>query len=108
MSIYAIGDLHLAFDPRIEKPMDVFGKEWENHPERLKENWIGTVANSDIVIIAGDISWGLRLEEAMPDLRWIHELPGRKIITKGNHDLWWNSINRMNTLFDDITFFRWT
>ena len=56
MSIYAIGDLHLAFDPRIEKPMDVFGKEWENHPERLKENWIGTVANSDIVIIAGDIS----------------------------------------------------
>lgn len=104
MSVYAIGDLHLAFDPGIEKPMDVFGKEWENHPERLKENWVGTVADSDIVIIAGDISWGLRLEEAMPDLRWIHELPGRKIITKGNHDLWWNSINRMNTLFDDITF----
>ena len=55
MSVYAIGDLHLAFDPGIEKPMDVFGKEWENHPERLKENWVGTVADSDIVIIAGDI-----------------------------------------------------
>ena len=67
MSVYAIGDLHLAFDPGIEKPMDVFGKEWENHPERLKENWVGTVADSDIVIIAGDISWGLRLEEAMPE-----------------------------------------
>ncbi len=104
MSIFAIGDLHLGFDPRIEKPMDVFGKEWEDHPARLRENWLNTVEDGDTVILAGDISWGLRMEEAMLDFQWIHELTGKKVITKGNHDLWWHSINRMNTLFEDITF----
>ena len=104
MRIFAISDLHLSFDPRIEKPMNVFGTQWENHPQRVKEHWEELITEEDLVLIPGDISWGLRLDEAEADFRWIHELPGHKIITKGNHDLWWNSINRMNRMFDNITF----
>ena len=104
MNIYAIGDLHLSFDERIEKPMDIFGERWVNHYIKLKENWEKIVKEDDYVIIAGDISWGLRLDEAMADFEWIHQLPGKKIITKGNHDLWWSSISRLNKLYDDITF----
>ena len=90
MSIYAIGDLHLSFDERIEKPMDVFGSRWINHTERLMKNWNEKVSSEDTVIIAGDVSWGLKLSEAMADFKWIHELNGKKVIIKGNHDLWWN------------------
>ncbi|HKK94908.1 MAG TPA: metallophosphoesterase [Anaerovoracaceae bacterium] len=104
MKIFAIGDLHLSLDPTVNKPMDVFGAGWENHHERLKYNWLKTVNNDDLVIIPGDVSWGLRLNEAMTDLNWINELPGKKVIFKGNHDLWWNSINKLNSLFDDISF----
>ena len=104
MKIFAIGDPHLSFDERIEKPMDVFGEGWKDHSERLKEKWESIVSPEDIVMVVGDISWGLRLDEAMADLTWIHELPGTKIITKGNHDLWWVSTNKLNTLFDDVTF----
>ena len=104
MSIYAIGDLHLSFDERIQKPMDIFGDLWADHSARVSENWRGTVRDGDTVLIPGDVSWGLRLDEALADFRWIHELPGRKVITKGNHDLWWTSINKMNQMFDDILF----
>lgn len=104
MKIFAIGDPHLSFDERIEKPMDVFGEGWKDHSLRLKEAWESIVSPGDIVVVVGDISWGLRLDEAMADLTWIHELPGTKIITKGNHDLWWVSTNKLNTLFDDVTF----
>ena len=104
MSIYAIGDLHLSFDERIVKPMDIFGARWADHAARVKAAWEETVAQEDTVLIPGDISWGLRLDEAMADFRWIHELPGYKVITKGNHDLWWASINKLNSMYDDITF----
>ncbi len=104
MNIYAIGDLHLSFDKRIQKPMDVFGKRWENHDKRLQENWLNCISNEDFVIIVGDVSWGLRLDEAMADLMWIDELPGKKIITKGNHDLWWNSISKLNAISEKMTF----
>lgn len=104
MSIYAISDLHLSFDENVDKPMDKFGPEWFDHAERLKENWEKTVGENDTVIIAGDISWGLKLSEAMADFRWIDALPGKKLIFKGNHDLWWSSITKLNTLFDTITF----
>lgn len=104
MAIFAIGDLHLSLDERIEKPMDVFGRSWADHDARLRENWINTVVESDTVIICGDISWGLRLEEALADLKFIEELPGRKILTKGNHDLWWSSISKLNALSDNMTF----
>ena len=83
-------------DERIEKPMDVFGTAWENHHEKVKDYWTKTVRKEDTVIICGDVSWGLKLDEAMADFEWIHYLPGKKVITKGNHDLWWTSISKMN------------
>lgn len=104
MSIYAIGDLHLSFDNRINKSMDIFGKEWFNHYERVEDDWRKKVEDDDLVILCGDISWGLRFEEAEADFRWIDGLPGKKVITKGNHDLWWCSISKMNAKFDTISF----
>ncbi len=104
MNIFAIGDLHLSFDERIQKPMDIFGPSWVNHHEKVRKNWEEKVGEEDLVIIPGDVSWGLRADEAMADLRWIHRLPGRKVITKGNHDLWWTSVTRLNRLYDDMTF----
>lgn len=104
MKIYAIGDLHLSFNNNIDKPMDKFGPGWENHPDRLKENWQKLVDDEDLVLIPGDISWGMKLEEAMDDLEWIHNLPGIKVISKGNHDLWWGRITYLNTLYDDVVF----
>ncbi|NBI62733.1 serine/threonine protein phosphatase [Clostridiales bacterium] len=104
MSIFAVGDLHLSFAPGVEKPMDIYGSVWKDHAEKLKINWERLIGPQDTVILAGDISWGLRLEEAMPDLEWIHGLPGKKVIFKGNHDLWWSGIGKLNQLFESITF----
>ena len=88
MRIWAISDLHLSFAS--SKPMDVFGDRWRNHPERVAVAWRGAVAPDDLVLLPGDTSWGLRLPAALPDLQWIDALPGRKILTKGNHDYWWD------------------
>ncbi|MFQ9894348.1 MAG: metallophosphoesterase [Emergencia sp.] len=104
MKIFAIGDLHLSFDKRIEKPMDIFGPRWVNHHERVKAQWEQLVDPNDLVLIPGDVSWGLRQDEALADLEWIHRLPGKKVITKGNHDLWWTSVTRLNNLYEDMTF----
>lgn len=104
MKIFAIGDLHLSFDNRIEKPMDIFGPSWDDHSSRLKEKWEEKVTEDDLVIIPGDISWGLRLEEALLDLQWISDLPGKKILIRGNHDLWWQSIGKINKLHDNMIF----
>lgn len=104
VKIFAIADLHLGLNENIDKPMDKFGPGWENHTARLKENWERTVTDDDIVLIPGDISWALRIEDAMADLEWIHKLPGTKIISKGNHDLWWSKITYLNSLYDDMFF----
>ena len=104
MKLYAIGDLHLSLDPATDKPMDVFGPAWADHDVRLRENWLETVTEEDIVILAGDLSWALKWEDAATDLAFIHNLPGRKICIKGNHDLWWHGITRMNLLYEDVTF----
>ena len=93
MSVFVIADLHLSHGA--DKPMDVFGAKWENHTEKLKENWCRTVKDTDTVVIVGDISWGLRFENAVDDLAFIHTLPGKKIISKGNHDLWWQSAKKL-------------
>ncbi len=91
--LYAISDLHLsAAHP---KPMDIFGPGWRDHVSRIRENWRKTVADDDIVLIAGDISWAMRLDEAAADLAWISALPGRKVMIRGNHDYWWQSIGRV-------------
>ena len=104
MKIFAISDLHLAFNENIDKPMDKFGEGWENHAGRLKAAWEALISDEDLVLIPGDISWGLKLEEAVADFDWLHSLPGTKIISKGNHDLWWGRINYLNSLYDDIVF----
>ncbi|EDS78348.1 Ser/Thr protein phosphatase family protein [Clostridium botulinum C str. Eklund] len=75
-----------------------------NHDNRIKENWINKITNEDTVLIAGDISWSMKMEDGMADLEWIHKLPGRKIISKGNHDYWWGSISKLNSLYDDMLF----
>ncbi|WP_353096806.1 metallophosphoesterase [Tissierella praeacuta] len=94
--IFAIGDLH--FDNTGEKPMDVFGESWLNHEERIISNWKSIVGEDDLVLLAGDTSWALKLEEAYDDLLKINKLPGKKIIIKGNHDYWWNSLRKLNNL----------
>lgn len=91
-------------DERIEKPMDIFGARWKEHDKKLEENWRAVVGDEDTVIIPGDISWGLRLDEALADLDWIHNLPGKKILTKGNHDLWWMGMGKLNKLHEDMLF----
>lgn len=85
MSLYTIGDLHLSFD--CDKQMDIF-KGWEDYVERIKENWQATVKPDDTVVIVGDISWGMNLEQARADFEFIHKLNGTKILLKGNHDYW--------------------
>ncbi len=102
MRIFAMSDLHLS--EASGKPMDVFGPRWKNHTEKMKKNWDEMLNSEDVMIISGDVSWGLKLEEAVPDFQWIHERPGLKLITKGNHDLWWSSLTKMNSLFEDILF----
>ena len=91
--IYSISDLHLGNN--VDKPMDVFGKKWEGHFDKIKKDWIEKVSEGDVVLISGDISWGMTLEEAKPDLFSIAELPGTKILLKGNHDYWWQSIGKV-------------
>ncbi len=93
MSIFVIADLHLSFGT--EKPMDIF-PGWENHWQRLESNWSKLVKPQDTVVIPGDISWGLTLEQALPDFQFINRLPGQKIISKGNHDYWWQTTKKLN------------
>ncbi|MBC8589418.1 metallophosphoesterase [Paratissierella segnis] len=94
--IYSIGDLH--FDHTKNKSMDIFGEKWLNHDVRIIENWNNTIKEDDLVLIPGDISWALKLEDAIEDLRVIDELPGKKIMIKGNHDYWWGSLSKLNRL----------
>ena len=96
MSIFTIADLHLSLS--VNKPMDVFGSRWSNHTEKIKKNWCAIVNNDDTVIIPGDISWGIDYEEAQNDFKFIEELPGKKILGKGNHDYWWGTMAK-NTAF---------
>ena len=93
MSIFAIADLHLGLS--VDKPMDVFGPAWNDHVERLEKNWREKITSSDTVLIPGDISWGISMEEALADLKFIDELPGTKILSKGNHDYWWGTTKKV-------------
>ena len=88
MRLYGIADLHLPFGA--DKPMDIF-RGWENHARRLQDNWNSVVTDEDTVVIPGDISWALSLEQAKADFAFIHALPGKKIISRGNHDYWFST-----------------
>jgi len=93
MSIYVIGDLHLSF--KNPKPMDIFGDNWENHEEKIKQDWLLKVKDEDTVILAGDFSWAINMEDALDDFQFINNLPGKKILLKGNHDYWWTTVTSM-------------
>ena len=96
MALYTIGDLHLSLGG--SKPMDIFGDKWANHVERLRESFSHLTAD-DVTVLAGDLSWGISLEESLPDFQFIDALPGRKIILKGNHDYWWGTATKMKKFF---------
>lgn len=92
MSIYTISDLHLSFGS--DKPMNIF-RGWENHTDRLCANWKRIVKSNDTVVLPGDFSWGLKLEETLKDFMFLESLPGKKILLKGNHDLWWSTAKKL-------------
>lgn len=107
MALFAISDLHLSLGT--DKPMDIFGDNWENYENKLKENWERIVKNDDIVILNGDNSWATYIQHAFSDFAFINSLPGCKIISKGNHDYWWTTMNKQVVFckengFDTINF----
>lgn len=101
MKFFAIGDLHLSH--QVEKPMDVFGGHWEKHELKIKENWEKLVTDDDVVIMPGDFSWATYLAQAEEDFRFLEGLPGRKLMLKGNHDYWWETVTKMKRFLDGIS-----
>ena len=103
MTVYSISDLHLSgVNP---KPMNIFGEGWEGHFEKICADWNEKVSDEDIVLICGDISWGITLEEGLFDLGRLKPLKGKKVFIKGNHDYWWNGITKLRDRAPDDTFF---
>ena len=92
--VYAIGDLHLSLSVP-DKAMDVFGARWQNHTARIREAWQDTVSPEDLVLVPGDISWAMYLKDAIADLGFLGELNGVKLLLRGNHDYWWQSVTRV-------------
>ena len=99
MSVYAISDLHLPLG--INKPMNIFGREWDDYVERIFENWNKTINENDAVLICGDISWATYLQQAKADFDYLNKLPGIKIISKGNHDYWWSTMAKLENFLEE-------
>lgn len=99
MKIYSISDLHLS--TVVDKPMNIFGKSWENYLEEIENDWNEKVSDNDIVLIAGDISWAMKLDEAVHDINYISKLKGKKILLKGNHDYWWSSVSALRRVLPE-------
>ena len=98
MRIFAISDLHLAGSA--DKTMDMFGEKWQEHWDKIKQDWLSKVTNDDVVLISGDVSWAMHLKDALEDLNVIAALPGKKIFIRGNHDYWWSSITKVRESID--------
>lgn len=98
MSLFVIGDLHLSLGVP-SKPMDIFGG-WKDYQQLLEKSWLNNIKTEDTVVLAGDLSWGMNLEQSDADFAFVNSLPGRKIILKGNHDYWWNSLRKMENFFE--------
>jgi predicted phosphohydrolase len=99
-TIWGLSDLHLSFAS--DKPMDVFGKHWEGHADRMAAAWDAQVGEDDIVLCPGDLSWAMKLDEASLDLGWIGERPGKlKVLCRGNHDYWWSAIGKVRKALPD-------
>lgn len=103
MALYAIGDTHLSLAS--DKPMDVFGGKWDGYMDKLREGFQATVSQEDTVVVCGDVSWGMSLEEARADFAFLDALPGgRKLLLKGNHDYWWTTASKMKAFFEENGF----
>ena len=102
MSIYVIGDLHLSF--KENKPMDIFGSNWENHFEKIKKDWNLKVTENELVVLPGDFSWAMYLKDTDEDFKFLNELPGKKLLLKGNHDYWWTTITSMRKFLEENNF----
>ena len=102
MAIYTIADLHLSFSTN--KPMDIFGTNWQNYEQKIKEDWLLKVKPEDLVILPGDFSWAMYLEETQKDFEYINNLPGKKILLKGNHDYWWTTVTSMRKYLKEKNF----
>lgn len=96
MKLFVIADLHMPGGA--DKSMDIFGSQWEGHVDKIFSDWQMRVSEEDIVLIPGDISWAMYLEDAVADLQRIGEMPGRKVLLKGNHDYWWSSVTRIRSI----------
>ena len=99
MAIFAIADLHLSFST--DKPMNVFGDNWDNHESKIKEDWLKKVSDNDTVLLPGDFSWAMNFNEVKADFEYLKLLPGRKIMLKGNHDYWWNTLAKINKFLEE-------
>ncbi len=102
MSIYAIGDLHLSFGT--DKPMNIFGENWENYEERIKKYWNETIKEEDAVLLPGDFSWATYLKDTLQDFEYLSKLNGKKILLKGNHDYWWTTLKSMREFLKQNNF----
>ncbi|MBQ9797398.1 MAG: metallophosphoesterase [Clostridia bacterium] len=99
MALFVIADLHLSSDG--SKSMEKFGSRWTNYIPKIEQRWRAVVSDEDTVIIPGDISWSLKLEDSLEDLRFLNSLPGKKLIGKGNHDFWWATATKMKAFFEE-------
>ncbi len=97
LALFTIGDLHLSFST--DKAMDIF-QGWENYVENLEQNWKNKIADDDTVVLVGDTSWAMGLEQSLADFQFIHSLPGRKVVIKGNHDYWWATLGKMQAFLN--------
>ena len=104
MALFAIADLHFAFS--VDKPMDIFGENWKNHSEKIIASWKKYITEEDTVLLPGDLSWGMRIDEAAADLDVIYSLPGRKILLGGNHDYWWKSSSKLEARYPGMRFLK--
>ena len=109
MAVFAISDLHLSLNKKTNKSMEVFGRRWQSYTEKLEKNWRAVISENDTVIIPGDISWALTPDEAVADFRFLNSLPGKKLIGKGNHDFWWQTMRKLTAYteengFDTVSF----
>ena len=102
MAILAIADLHLSFNEN--KPMNIFGEKWQNHEEKIKQDWLKKVTEKDTVLLPGDFSWSMYLKDTKADFEYLDKLPGRKILLKGNHDYWWSTLNKMQKYVEENNF----
>ena len=100
MALFVMSDLHLDTVTN-EKSMEVFGNRWQGYIQKIKNNWSRLITEDDTVIIPGDISWALSMEDSIADLKWIDKLPGKKILMKGNHDFWWSTLSKLRKAFEE-------